>query len=82
MRRVKLVIQMLVAFIIATIAYTLLYEPHQDTVRAAVQQQLAKAATPTSAEPALASASKAVALPQGQLRITMLDVGQGEAILL
>ena len=37
MRKLKLVIQMLVAFIIATFAYTLLYEPHQDTVRAAVQ---------------------------------------------
>ena len=82
MRKVKLVIQMLVAFIIATFAYTLLYEPHQDTVRAAVQQQLAKAAVPASAEPTLASTSKAVVLPQGQLRITMLDVGQGEAILL
>ena len=82
MRKVKLVIQMLVAFIIATFAYTLLYEPHQDTVRAAVQQQLAQAAVPASAEPTLASTSKAVVLPQGQLRITMLDVGQGEAILL
>lgn len=82
MRRVKLIIQMLVAFLIATFAYTLFYEPHQDTVRAAVQQQLSKTAVPSGAAPALATSSREVKIPEGRLRITMLDVGQGDAILL
>ena len=81
MRRIKLVIQMLVAFIIATFAYTLLYEPHQETVRAAVQQQLSKA-TPEATTSAPSSGSPMGALPTGKLRITLLDVGQGDAILL
>ena len=81
MRRIKLVIQMLVAFIIATFAYTLLYEPHQETVRAAVQQQLSKA-TPAATTSAPLSGSPTGALPTGKLRITLLDVGQGDAILL
>ena len=81
MRRIKLVIQMLVAFIIATFAYTLLYEPHQETVRAAVQQQLSKA-TPAATTSAPSSGSPIGGLPTGKLRITLLDVGQGDAILL
>ena len=81
MRRIKLVIQMLVAFMIATFAYTLLYEPHQETVRAAVQQQLSKA-TPAATTSAPLSGSPMGALPTGKLRITLLDVGQGDAILL
>ena len=72
---------MLVAFIIATFAYTLLYEPHQETVRAAVQQQLSKA-TPAATTSASSSGSPTGALPTGKLRITLLDVGQGDAILL
>ena len=72
---------MLVAFIIATFAYTLLYEPHQETVRAAVQQQLSKA-TPAATTSAPLSGSPTGALPTGKLRITLLDVGQGDAILL
>ena len=82
MRRVKLVIQMLVAFIIATFAYTLLYEPHQDTVRSAVQEQLAKASAQPSGTGLGTSSKSVTALPEGKLRITMLDVGQGDAILL
>lgn len=72
---------MLVAFIIATFAYTLLYEPHQETVRAAVQQQLSKA-TSAATTSAPSSGSPTGALPTGKLRITLLDVGQGDAILL
>ena len=72
---------MLVAFIIATFAYTLLYEPHQETVRAAVQQQLSKA-TPAATTSAPLSGSPTGTLPTGKLRITLLDVGQGDAILL
>lgn len=72
---------MLVAFIIATFAYTLLYEPHQETVRAAVQQQLSKA-KPAATTSAPLSGSPMGTLPTGKLRITLLDVGQGDAILL
>lgn len=72
---------MLVAFIIATFAYTLLYEPHQETVRAAVQQQLSKA-TPVATTSVPSFGSPTGALPTGNLRITLLDVGQGDAILL
>ena len=80
MRKVKLVIQMLVAFIIATLAYTLFYEPHQEAVRAAVQQQMGNTSL---GQRASGSASAApAATPEGKLRITMLDVGQGDAILL
>ena len=80
MRKVKLVIQMLVAFVIATLAYTLFYEPHQEAVRAAVQQQMGNTSL---GQRASGSASAApAATPEGKLRITMLDVGQGDAILL
>ena len=80
MRKVKLVIQMLVAFIIATLAYTLFYEPHQEAVRAAVQKQMGNTSL---GQRASGSASAApAATPEGKLRITMLDVGQGDAILL
>ena len=71
---------MLVAFIIATLAYTLFYEPHQEAVRAAVQQQMGNTSL---GQRASGSASAApAATPEGKLRITMLDVGQGDAILL
>ena len=103
MRRVKLVLQMLVAFIIATLAYNLFYEPHQDRVRAAVQQQMSgRVVGMSSVNTAWASwqsklgsafatvggkaggdaAKTAAAIPEGKLRITVLDVGQAEAILL
>lgn len=103
MRRVKLVLQMLVAFIIATLAYNLFYEPHQDRVRAAVQQQMSgRGVGMSSVNTAWASwqsklgsafatvggkaggdaAKTAAAIPEGKLRITVLDVGQAEAILL
>lgn len=81
MRKVKLVIQMLVAFIIATFAYNLFYEPHQDTVRSTVQEQLSKVSAQEGSGSAKGS-SNVGAMPEGKLRITMLDVGQGDAILL
>ena len=80
MRKVKLVIQMLVAFIIATLAYTLFYEPHQEAVRAAVQQQMGNTSLGQRASDSASAAPAAT--PEGKLRITMLDVGQGDAILL
>ena len=49
MRKIKLVLQMLVAFVLATLAYTIFYEPHQDSVRTTVQQQLSKADAKQSA---------------------------------
>lgn len=114
MRRVKLVIQMLVAFIIATLAYNLVYEPHQDSVRTAVQEQmsgrgvgmssvntawaswqsklggafakaegkLGSAFATVGGKPEGDAAKTAAAIPEGKLRITVLDVGQAEAILL
>ena len=81
MRKVKLVIQMLVAFIIATFAYNLFYEPHQDTVRNVVQEQLNKVSAQESFSNGGGSSAKG-GMPEGKLRITMLDVGQGDAILL
>lgn len=108
-RRLKLIMQMLAAFLIALFAYNLLYEPHQESVRAAVQQN-----APLVAEKSLDAAQKIKAaasaelstlksaaeggaekflpqnknagtqnpVPEGKLRITVLDVGQGDAILL
>lgn len=67
MQKLKIICQILIAFIIAMFGYTLLYEPHQEIVRAAVQQQLPQ---------------RQSTVPQGSLRITMLDVGQADAILL
>ncbi|MDY2637602.1 MAG: MBL fold metallo-hydrolase [Phascolarctobacterium sp.] len=81
MRKIKLIIQMLVAFIIATFAYNLFYEPHQDTVRSTVQEQLSKVSAQEGSGSAKGS-SNVGAMPEGKLRITMLDVGQGDAILL
>ena len=81
MRKIKLVLQMLVAFVLATLAYTIFYEPHQDSVRTTVQQQLSKADAKQSAAFSGFFAQEQE-LPSGKLRITMLDVGQGDAILL
>ena len=81
MRKIKLIIQMLVAFLIATFAYNLFYEPHQDTVRSTVQEQLSKVSAQEGSGSAKGS-SNVGAMPEGKLRITMLDVGQGDAILL
>ena len=81
MRKIKLIIQMLVAFLIATFAYNLFYEPHQDAVRNTVQEQLSKVSAQEGSGSAKGS-SNVGAMPEGKLRITMLDVGQGDAILL
>lgn len=70
MQKLKLICQIVIAFIIASLGYNILYEPHQEVVRAAVQQRL----------PGVEQ--RAAAIPQGELRITVLDVGHGDAILL
>ena len=77
MRRVKLVCQMLVAFLVAMFAYNLIYEPHQEQVRAAVQSNLPKVQQMAGLE-----GKNSNSVPDGKLRITVLDVGQGESILL
>ena len=69
MRKLKFICQLLIAFIIASLGYNIFYEPHQETVRAAVRQQFAQAGGAGQEAP-------------GQLKITMLDVGHGDAILL
>lgn len=74
MRRIKLVLQMLIAFVIALFAYNIIYEPHQENVRAAVKNGLPQLAQRQN--------QNAGAAPEGKLRITVLDVGQADAILL
>lgn len=69
MRKLKLFLQIFIAFIIAAAAYAALYTPNQETVQAAVRKVLPQTEQQT-------------AIPEGRLRITVLDVGQGDAILL
>lgn len=71
MRRFKLICQILIAFIIAQLAFTVGYEPYQEQLRDAVRQHWPLAGEAASAP-----------LPEGRLKITVLDVGQGDAILL
>ena len=71
MRRFKLVCQILIAFIMAQLAFTVLYMPYQDLVRQAVRNRLPGAGEAASAP-----------IPAGRLKIAVLDVGQGDAILL
>lgn len=70
MRRVKLVLQILAAFIIAQLAFWGLYEPNS----AAVKDLVAKT-------PAVAAEQKEISA-DGNLKITVLDVEHGDAILL
>lgn len=77
MRKIKLVMQLVAAFIVAMFAYNLIYEPYRAEVRAAVRQGL-----PQLEQLAGRQAERDDVLPEGRLRITVLDVGQGDAILL
>lgn len=72
MRRIKFLFQFIVAFIIALFAYKNLYEPHAESVRAEVQNVF----------PATWNDEKIADIPQETLRISILDVGEAEAILL
>lgn len=76
MRRIKLILQMLAAFVIAVFAYNIFYEPYQDSVRAAVKQGLPQILQTQSEKVNVNS------VPEDKLRITVLDIGQGDAILL
>ncbi|MDY4919848.1 MAG: MBL fold metallo-hydrolase [Phascolarctobacterium sp.] len=88
MRRIKLIVQMLVAFIIATLAFSIFYEPHQESVRAQVKRQLSwvkQTASEVQGKKSTAASvetTTSATVPTGQLKITLLDVGQADAILL
>lgn len=77
MRKIKLIMQIVAAFIIAMFAYNLVYEPYRQEARAAVQQGL-----PRWEQLVGRAAEPDKEIPDGKLRITVLDVGQGDAILL
>ena len=70
MRKVKLVLQILAAFIIAQLAFWGLYEPNSDGVKAILDK------------PSAVSAEQSNVPPSGSLKITVLDVEHGDAILL
>lgn len=73
MKHLKLIFQFLAAVIVAFFAYNIFYQPNSESVKAQVQQKL-----PASLQQEKASGN----VPQGKLKITMLDIGQGDAILL
>lgn len=70
MRKVKLVLQILAAFVIAQLAFWGLYEPNSDAVKTALDK------------PSAVSAEQSNVPPSGSLKITVLDVEHGDAILL
>lgn len=70
MRKLKLVLQILAAFIIAQLAFWGLYEPNSDAVKAILDK------------PSAVSAEQSNVPPSGSLKITVLDVEHGDAILL
>ena len=70
MRKVKLVLQILAAFIIAQLAFWGLYEPNSDAVKAILDK------------PSAVSAEQSNVPPSVSLKITVLDVEHGDAILL
>ncbi len=76
---IKNIFQLVVAFILAFMGYSTLYEPHQETVRAAVREN-----TPTAVTQQVQKGKEALSLGpvSGELRITLFDVGQADAILL
>ena len=72
MRKLKLIFQIIVAFIVALAAYSGLYQPNAESVRAAVKNNL----------PQSMQQKQDTGTAQGRLRISVLDVGQADAILL
>lgn len=73
MKHIKLILQFVVACIIALLAYNVFYQPNSESVKAQVRDKLP---APLKQEQTDAGVS------QGKLKITMLDIGQGDAILL
>lgn len=72
MRKLKFVFQIIIAFIVALAAYSGLYQPNAESVRAAVKNNL----------PQSMQQKQDTGTAQGRLRISVLDVGQADAILL
>lgn len=72
MRKLKFVFQIIIAFIVALAAYSGLYQPNAESVRAAVKNNL----------PQSIQQKQDTGAAQGRLRISVLDVGQADAILL
>ena len=72
MKTIKLILQIVAAFVIALFAYFNVYEPNSETVKAQVKDKL----------PASVQQEKDGGIAAGKLKITMLDIGQGDAILL
>ena len=72
MRKLKFVFQIIVAFIVALAAYSGLYQPNAESVRAAVKNNM----------PQSVQQKQDTGAAQGRLRISVLDVGQADAILL
>ena len=72
MRQLKFVFQIIIAFIVALAAYSGLYQPNAESVRAAVKNNL----------PQSMQQKQDTGTAQGRLRISVLDVGQADAILL
>lgn len=72
MRKLKFVFQIIIAFIVALAAYSGLYQPNAESVRAAVKNNL----------PQSMQQKRDTGTAQGRLRISVLDVGQADAILL
>ena len=72
MRKLKFVFQIIIAFIVALAAYSGLYQPNAESVRAAVKNNM----------PQSVQQKQDTGAAQGRLRISVLDVGQADAILL
>ena len=72
MRKLKFVFQIIIAFIVALAAYSGLYQPNAESVRTAVKNNL----------PQSMQQKQDTGTAQGRLRISVLDVGQADAILL
>ena len=72
MRKLKFVFQIIIAFIVALAAYSGLYQPNAESVRAAVKNNL----------PQSMQQKQDTGAAQGRLRISVLDVGQADAIWL
>lgn len=72
MRKLKFVFQIIIAFIVALAAYSGLYQPNAESVRAAVKNNM----------PQSMQQKQDTSTAQGRLRISVLDVGQADAILL
>lgn len=72
MRKLKFVFQIIIAFIVALAAYSGLYQPNAESVRAAVKNNL----------PQSMQQKQDTGAAQGRLSISVLDVGQADAILL